>query len=169
MAFLFRLLLGCNDGRWKAVRDLSLLVYLLHPACVARVAVVRSLAAGETAGYGRAFTTVRPTRLAIVTIGYADGLPRSLSAQGGRVLVRGGSCPMVGRICMDQLLVDVTDLPDAAGNIVTLIGRDGAGCIPAEELAARCGTITNEILARLGARLALWQAGRSDKRGKTVL
>ena len=77
----------------------------------ARVAAVRLLAPGETAGYGRAFTAKRPTRLAVVAIGYADGLPRSLPRQGGRVLVRGVSCPMVGRMCMDQLLVDVTDAP----------------------------------------------------------
>ena len=122
----------------------------------ARVAAVRLLAPGETAGYGRAFTAKRPTRLAVVAIGYADGLPRSLPRQGGRVLVRGASCPMVGRMCMDQLLVDVTDAPNAApGDVATLLGTDGSAAIRAEELAARCGTITNELLSRLGSRLGI--------------
>ena len=120
----------------------------------ARVALVRELAPGETAGYGRAFTAQRPTRLAVVSIGYADGLPRSLPAHGGQVLVRGVSCPMVGRMCMDQLLADVTQVPDAApGDAVTLLGADGGEVIPATELADACGTITNELLSRLGARL----------------
>ncbi len=122
----------------------------------ARVALVRPLAPGESAGYGLAFTAARPTKLAVLAIGYADGLPRCLPRQGGRVLLHGVSCPMVGRMCMDQLLVDVTDAPDVtAGDTATLIGRDGDGCIPVEEVARRCGTISNEILSRLGSRLAL--------------
>ena len=130
----------------------------LRPALAlrARVAAVRRLAAGEGAGYGLAFRAARPTTLAVVAIGYADGLPRSLPRQGGRVLVRGVFCPMVGRMCMDQLLVDVTDAPDAApGDIATLLGTDGSAAIRAEELAARCGTITNELLSRLGSRLGI--------------
>ena len=91
-----------------------------------------------------------------MTIGYADGLPRSLPRQGGQVLIRGIRCPMVGRICMDQLLVDVTRVPQvSAGDVVTLIGRDGPGEIRAEEVAAQCHTITNELLSRLGGRLSL--------------
>ena len=122
----------------------------------ARVALVRSIAPGETAGYGRAFLAARPTRLAVVSIGYADGLPRTLPARGGRVLLHGVSCPMVGRMCMDQLLVDVTDAPPVtAGDVATIIGRDGDACIPVEEVARRCDTISNEILSRLGCRLAL--------------
>ena len=84
--------------------------------------------------------------------------------QGGRVLIRGGFCPMAGRMCMDQLLVDVTALPDVqAGDVVTLIGRDGAQELRAEELAARCGTITNELLSRLGRRLELQKVPRSSQ------
>ena len=121
----------------------------------ARVASVRSISPGEGAGYGLAFHAERETRLAVVTIGYADGLPRALSQKGGRVLIRGMICPMVGRMCMDQLLVDVTDLPQAApGDLVTLIGRSGKEQLHAEELAARCGAITNELLSRLGSRLS---------------
>ena len=121
----------------------------------ARVASVRHLEPGEAAGYGRAFHAERETKLAVVTIGYADGLPRCLPQRGGEVLLRGRRCPMVGRMCMDQLLVDVTGLDEVSpGDIVTLIGRDGGQEIQAEEAAERCGTITNELLSRLGSRLA---------------
>lgn len=122
----------------------------------ARVASVRTVKAGESAGYGRAFCAERETRLAVVTIGYADGLPRDLPQRGGKVLIRGQRCPMVGRMCMDQLLVDVSGLPEVTpGDTVTLIGRDGGQVIRAEELAARCGTITNELLSQLGSRLSI--------------
>lgn len=120
----------------------------------ARVASVRTIPAGQGAGYGLAFRAERDTRLAVITIGYADGLPRSLSQQGGRVIIRGVFCPMVGRMCMDQLLVDVTHLPQAApGDMVTLIGTDGEAVLKAEEVAVQSGTIANELLSRLGSRL----------------
>lgn len=120
----------------------------------ARVACVRTLRPGDRAGYGLEFRAERETRLAVLTIGYADGLPRELARRGGRVLLHGRSCPMAGRMCMDQLLVDVTDLPNVRpGDAATLIGRDGGEEIPAEEVAARCGTITNELLSRLGGRV----------------
>ena len=120
----------------------------------ARVACVRELSPGEGAGYGLAFRAERPTRLAVLSIGYADGLPRELAQNGGRVLLHGQSCPMAGRMCMDQLFVDVTDVPNVCpGDVATLIGRDGELTIRAEEVARRCGTITNELLSRLGTRL----------------
>lgn len=120
----------------------------------ARVVSVRTLRPGEGAGYGLAFQAERETRLAVVSAGYADGLPRELAQNGGRALLHGQSCPMVGRMCMDQLFVDVTDLPQVRpGDTATLIGRDGALTIRAEEAARRCGTITNELLSRLGGRL----------------
>ena len=121
----------------------------------ARVACVRQLRPGEAAGYGLAFRAERDTRLAVLSIGYADGLPRELAQNGGRVLLHGRSCPMAGRMCMDQLLVDVTGVPGVrAGDAATLIGRDGGLTIRAEEVARRCGTITNELLSRLGHRVA---------------
>ena len=130
----------------------------LRPALFlrARVAALRTVSAGEGAGYGLAFRARGDTRLAVVTVGYADGLPRMLAQAGGEVLIRGVRCPMVGRMCMDQLLVDVTGVPQiASGDVVTLIGRDGGAEIRAEEVAARCGTITNELLSRLGSRLPI--------------
>ena len=123
----------------------------------ARVAAVHRVPAGEGAGYGLAFTARRDTCLAVLAIGYADGLPRNYGAQGGVVLLHGARCPVVGRVCMDQMLVDATDLPipPKAGECATLIGTDGSGTLRAEEVAVACGTITNELLSRLGPRLGL--------------
>lgn len=122
----------------------------------ARIASVRRLEAGERAGYGLAFTASRPTLLAAAAIGYADGLPRDLPERGGEVLLHGVRVPIVGRLCMDQLLIDATDAGEVrGGDIITLIGEDGGERITVEEVAGRCGTISNEILSRLGSRLGL--------------
>ena len=92
--------------------------------------------------------------LATLSIGYADGWPRTLSNGAGRVLLHGRTAPIVGLICMDQLLVDVTDMEGVApGDTATLIGRDGDAVLTAEEAAQAAGTITNELLSRLGPRL----------------
>lgn len=120
----------------------------------ARVAAVHRLAPGESAGYDMAYTATRPTVIATVTIGYADGLPRILSHGKGELLLCGQRVPIVGRICMDQLLADVTALPTVhPGATATLIGEDGGVSISAAELADACGTITNELLSCLGLRL----------------
>ena len=128
----------------------------LRPALAlhARVASVRWLKPGQGAGYGLAFVARRPTRLACVTIGYADGVPRDFALRGGQVLVCGQRAPAVGRVCMDQMLVDVTEIEDVRpASVVTLIGTDGGQTLRAEEFAAMCGTITNEALTRLSARV----------------
>lgn len=130
-----------------------------------RVVLVRTLDEGQTAGYGQAFRAARPSRLAVLSIGYADGIPRAY-AHGGMVLLRGRRAPVVGRVCMDQLLVDVTDLPDVqAGDVATLIGRDGAEEIHAEQAARWCGTITNELLSRIGPRVKICavESHKSDR------
>ena len=120
----------------------------------ARIATVKELTPGESAGYGLAFTAKRPTKLAVLSIGYADGLPRALSCGNGQVLINGHRAPIAGRICMDQTLVDVTDIPFLCpGGEAVLIGASGSEEITAYELAEACGTITNEILSRLGERL----------------
>lgn len=131
---------------------------LLRPvlSLKAQVASLRTLHEGESAGYGLAFIADREMKLAVLSIGYADGLPRALSGGNGRVLINGYSVSILGRICMDQTLVDVSGVPDdeiAQGDTAVLIGRSGQKEITAGELAERCGTITNEILSRLGARL----------------
>ncbi|MCI8513669.1 MAG: serine racemase VanT catalytic subunit [Lachnospiraceae bacterium] len=128
----------------------------LKPALAlkARVALVRDLEPGERAGYGRVFCAKDFRRLGVVTIGYGDGVPRNYAEAGGEVLLKGSRAPIVGRICMDQLLVDVTEIPGVkAGDTAVLIGKDGNGQITCEEMAEKCGTITNEILSRLGNRL----------------
>lgn len=122
----------------------------------ARVASLRTLHEGEAAGYGLAFIADREMKLAVLSIGYADGLPRALSDGNGRVLINGYSAPILGRICMDQTLADISEIPEkkvAPGDTAVLIGRSGSLEITAGELADRCGTITNEILSRLGERL----------------
>ncbi len=120
----------------------------------ARVAAIHRLSPGESAGYDMAYTATCPTAIATVTIGYADGLPRSLSEGGAAVLLHGQRAPIIGRICMDQLLADVTAIPQTRpGDIATLIGRDGPESISAAGLADACGTITNELLSCLGPRL----------------
>lgn len=120
----------------------------------ARVAAVKTLQPGESAGYGRAFHAERKTRLAVLSIGYADGLPRALSCGVGSVLIDGQSVPIAGRICMDQALVDVTGLPSVApGDVAVVLGASGDRSIRACDMAKRAHTISNEILSRLGARL----------------
>ena len=120
----------------------------------ARVTSVRELEEGEQAGYGRAFQAERKTKLACISVGYADGLPRTLSCGKGEVLVHGKRVPLVGRICMDQALIDVTEIEDVKeGDVVTLVGRDGKEEIRMSELADRAGTIANELFSRLGSRL----------------
>ena len=120
----------------------------------ARVVQLHRLEAGERAGYDGSFTARRPTVLAALSIGYADGWPRSLSNGAGQVLIRGQRAPIAGLVCMDQLLVDVTDIDGVTpGDIATLIGRDGAAELTAGQAARAAGTITNELLSRLGPRL----------------
>ena len=120
----------------------------------ARVAAVKHLQPGESAGYGLDYTADREATLAVLAIGYGDGIPRSLSAGRGSVLIRGQEAPIAGRICMDQLLADVTHIPGVSpGQEAVLIGTCGGKTLSAEAQAQRAGTITNELLSRLGGRL----------------
>lgn len=123
-------------------------------ALKSRVCLVRTIQACDSVGYGRSFVAHKKTKIAVVSIGYADGLPRSLSTVQGHVLIQGCRVPIIGRICMDQLIVDVTDIADIRrGDIVTLIGKDGVEEVTAEQMAENAGTITNELLSRLSGRL----------------
>jgi serine/alanine racemase len=120
----------------------------------ARVAMVKQIAPGESVSYGRAFTTIATMKIAVVTIGYADGIQRNLFKKDSYVLIHSKKAPIIGRICMDQLMIDVTDIEAVTPNdVVTLIGQDGDEQIRCEDFAEQCGTITNEILNRLGSRL----------------
>ncbi|MBW3570807.1 MAG: alanine racemase [Gemmatimonadetes bacterium] len=120
----------------------------------ARVALVKDVPAGWTCGYGATYTARRPERWGTLAIGYGDGIPRALSPAGGQALVRGRRVPVIGRISMDMTVVDLTEVPEArAGDAATLIGRDGEEEIGLDEVAAKAGTISYEILTGLGARL----------------
>lgn len=119
-----------------------------------KISLIRTIRPGESAGYGRAFVAQKTVKMAVVSIGYADGLPRNLSEKQSAVLIRQSRAPIIGRVCMDQIMVDVTGIAEASrGDTVTVIGRDGSEEITAEQLAAKAGTITNELLSRLGGRL----------------
>ena len=118
-----------------------------------RVESVKMLYHGEGAGYGLTYNACGNRKIAALSIGYADGVPRELS-NSGYVLCNGQMAPVIGRICMDQMLVDVTDIPRVqAGDEAVLIGKSGSLEIQAEELAQWAGTISNEIVSRLGERL----------------
>jgi len=120
----------------------------------ALVAQVRWIGAGESVSYGRAYRSGKPIRIATVCIGYSDGVPRQMSGNGGVCLVSRQKVPIIGRICMDLLMIDVTGVDTVkAGDVVTLIGCDGAGEIRCEDVAEASGTISNDILCRLGKRL----------------
>ena len=120
----------------------------------ARISAIKSLKTGESAGYGLQFTAPSDMKIAVLTIGYADGIPRALSSGKGYVLINGAKAPIIGRICMDQMSVDVTDIPDVSRNdVAVIIGKSKDAEISAVELAKEADTITNEILSRLGGRL----------------
>lgn len=128
----------------------------LRPALrwITRVSLVRDLPAGTSISYGRRFVTPRPSRVATLTVGYADGYPRHLSGQDAQVLVGGRRCPVLGRVTMDQIVVDVSEAgPVARGDEAVLLGRQGNEEITASELAAKAGTIPWEILTNLSSRV----------------
>jgi serine/alanine racemase len=119
-----------------------------------KIILIRKIKSGESMGYGRAFTAVRESLVAILPVGYADGLPRNYSCGNGEVIICGCRVPIVGRICMDQLAVDITNIPQATvGDIATVIGKDGQNELSATETADNSDTITNELLSRMGTRL----------------
>lgn len=120
----------------------------------ARVMTVRSVQPGEHVGYGLAYTAESEKKIASLSIGFADGLPRALSCGHGRVLIHGQTAPIVGRVCMDQTMVDVTDIENVkCGDIAVIVGKSGNMEITAYDLAEQSDTITNEILSRMGSRL----------------
>lgn len=118
-----------------------------------RITHLKTLEPGREIGYGGTYTTTRPTRVATVPVGYADGYRRNLS---GRfyVLIRGKKAPILGRICMDQMMVDVTEIPDAALNdTVVLVGRSGDLNISVEEIAAQGDSFNYEFVCGISRRV----------------
>jgi alanine racemase len=119
----------------------------------ARIITLRDLPPGQSVGYSARFTTQRPSRIAVINAGYADGLMRQRTNH-GCVLVRGKRVPLVGAISMDLTTIDVTDVPDVAlGDIVTIYGKDGNAEIKVSDVAREIGTVTSDLLCALGRRV----------------
>ncbi len=120
----------------------------------ARIGAIKKIFAGEELGYGLAFTAPYDMRIAVLAIGYADGIPRCLSCGIGHVLINGQAASVVGRICMDQMMVDITDIGGVRqDDIAVVIGKSGTAEITACEIAEQAGTVSTEILSRLGTRI----------------
>ena len=119
-----------------------------------RICLVRDVPKGSSISYGRTFIAPRNMRVATLSAGYADGYPWHLSNRGAAVLVHGKRCPILGRVTMDLMVIDVSRFDDLqVGDEVVLMGRDGAEEISCAELGERAGTITWEIITRIGARV----------------
>jgi alanine racemase len=119
-----------------------------------RIALVRDMPKGSSISYGRTFITPRKMRIATLSAGYADGYPRHLSNRNAAVLVCGRRCPLLGRVTMDLVMIDVSKIDNVhVGDEVVLMGRDGNEEISCAELADRAGTITWEIITRIGSRV----------------
>jgi alanine racemase len=129
----------------------------LRPALTwkTRIAMIRELPANHSISYGRTFITQRSTLVATLACGYADGYPRQLSGKGAVVLIQGQRCPLLGKVTMDQIMVDVTDLnePASVGDEAILLGRQGDEEITANELAEKAGTISWHIFTGIGERV----------------
>ena len=128
---------------------------VLRPAMEIKshVAFVKMVSEGTGIGYNATYVTKEPRRIATVPVGYGDGYPRALS-NCGRVLVHGHSVPIVGRVCMDQLMIDVTDVPEVErGDTVTLMGREDREVITAEEIGALSHSFHYEMVCNVGKRI----------------
>lgn len=137
-----------NDGSVKLQRAMRVVSHVVH---------VKEVPAGSGVSYGHTYFTKEKTRIATVCIGYADGYSRSLSNV-GRVLINGEYAPVIGRVCMDQLMVDVTGLTNVkVGDEVTVLGKDGENEITAEELAELTNTINYEVVCQFQKRVTILQ------------
>ncbi len=154
------------DARFNLARS-GILIYGLDPspevsrpdgfipalAFKTEIASIRSVPPGTHVSYGGLFRTERPSRIAVLMVGYADGF-RKLPRTYGEVLVRGKRSPIAGRVCMDQTMIDVTDIAEAqVGDEVVLIGKQGGDEIRAEEVAEKLGTNNYEVVSTISARL----------------
>ena len=110
---------------------------------------IKTVDAGETIGYGRHTTLDEPRQIAVIPIGYADGFDRRFSNYNGEVVVRGKRCPVVGNVCMDQAMIDITGTDAQVGDIVEIFGDR----LPIAELADKLGTISYEVLTSISHRV----------------
>ena len=127
----------------------------LYPALELKSHIIylKEVEKGTSIGYGGTYKTKRKTKVATIPVGYGDGYPRNLSNKGS-VIIRGKKAPIIGRVCMDQFMVDVTDIEDVKeGDIVTLVGRDKAEVITVEEAAELAGTFNYEFVCDIGKRI----------------
>jgi alanine racemase len=162
-------LLTAPDSLLNAVRC-GLLLYGIaptglesHPLCAqlrpvlswrARVISVRTIPKGQSVSYGARFRAARPTRVATLSVGYADGYPIGLTNR-APIALHGKLVPQIGRVCMDMLMVDATELPEVqVGDVATLIGQDGTASVRVETLARLLETTPHELTTRLGKRVA---------------
>ncbi len=155
-----------DDSEFDMVR-LGIVTYGLYPSeevdkaviikpamsLIAHVAHVKTVPANVGVSYGWTYITNKETKIATVTVGYADGYPRAQSNI-GRVIIHGQYAPIIGRVCMDQIMVDVTDIPDVAvRDEVILIGSDNGACISVEEVAAPAASFNYELVCNVARRV----------------
>lgn len=118
------------------------------------VSYVKTIEAGSCVSYGRHFTAEKTMKVATLSCGYADGYPRSVSNLGKTVLIHGKKAPIIGNVCMDQMMIDVSNIPDVKeGDRVILFGYDGDSILSVDELSRMCKTINNDMLCRVSARV----------------
>ena len=140
-------------GMWPS-DEVSKDVMPLQPvlSLKSHIIYVKEVEAGTQVSYNGIYTTDKKTKIATIPVGYADGYPRNLTGK-GYVLICGKKAPIIGRICMDQFMVDVTEIPECKeGDVVTLIGKDGENCITIEELGDISGRFNYEFACEIGKR-----------------
>ena len=126
------------------------------------IAAIRTIAEGDGVSYNRTFTAMKPARIAVLPVGYADGYSRLLSNKGS-VLIGGRRAPVVGRVCMDMVMVDVTEIPQVrAGESVVLIGQQDTERITADDIADAIGSISYEVLCSIGSRVRRFYSNSSS-------
>jgi alanine racemase len=150
MARLGIALYGLYPSEDVAKESLALRPAMTWEACIMHL---KDVAAGRGVGYGHAFVTTRRTRIATIPVGYADGFPRALG-NAGRVLIHACAVPIIGRICMDMCMADVTDIPNVTlGTRVTLVGTQGTESVTLEEIGALSASFNYETACRVSARV----------------
>lgn len=143
-----------NDGSLDLKPAMKIVSHVIH---------VKDVPAGSGVSYGHTYFTKEKTRIATVCIGYADGYSRTLSNK-GRVLINGQYAPVIGRVCMDQLMVDVTNLKDVCvGDEVVILGSSGENCITAEEIAKLTDTINYEVVCQFQKRVTILHYKKGER------
>ncbi len=133
-----------SEGKYELLPAMEFITHISH---------IKMLAAGKTVSYGATFRTSRDTLVATLPVGYADGYPRALSGK-GEVLIRGKRCPILGRVCMDQMMVDISSVPEAQiGNEATLVGKNGNDFISAEDVANAAYSFNYEFICGISRRV----------------